>query len=100
RRTYSGAGSRVARRPACPRCGDHGGRAAGDRAGWPAGAAVLARAGAAILRSTVARVLMALPLPQAPVPNVLSVDDIALRRGTATHSCSSTRSPVAGGRSA
>jgi transposase len=27
------------------------------------------------------RVLMALPIPPAPVPKVLSVDDVALRRG-------------------
>ena len=46
-----------------------------------AGAAVLAGLGVAISRSTVLRVLMALPLPQAPTPRVLSVDDFALRRG-------------------
>ncbi len=34
-----------------------------------------------ISRSTVLRVLMALPIPSAPVPQVLSVDDFALRRG-------------------
>lgn len=46
-----------------------------------AGAGVLAGLGVAISRSTVLRVLMALPVPQAPVPRVLSVDDVALRRG-------------------
>jgi transposase len=46
-----------------------------------AGAAVLAGLGVTISRSTVLRVLMALPLPQAPTPRVLSVDDFALRRG-------------------
>ena len=46
-----------------------------------AGAAVLAGLGVAISRSTVLRVLMALPIPQAPTPRVLSVDDFALRRG-------------------
>ena len=46
-----------------------------------AGAAVLAGLGVAISRSTVLRVLMALPLPQAPTPPVLCVDDVALRRG-------------------
>jgi hypothetical protein len=42
---------------------------------------VLAGLGVAIARSTVLRVLMALPLPQAPTPKVLWVDDVALRRG-------------------
>jgi transposase len=46
-----------------------------------AGAAVLARWGVALSRSTVLRVLMALPLPPLPTPRVLSVDDVALRRG-------------------
>ena len=46
-----------------------------------AGAAVLAGLGVAISRSTVLRVLMALPIPPAPTPRVLSVDDVALRRG-------------------
>ena len=46
-----------------------------------AGAAVLAGLGVAISRSTVLRVLMALPIPPAPTPTVLSVDDVALRRG-------------------
>ncbi|MEV4281881.1 ISL3 family transposase [Actinoplanes xinjiangensis] len=45
------------------------------------GAAVLARLGTRISRSTVLRVLMAKPIPAAPVPTVLSVDDFALRRG-------------------
>jgi hypothetical protein len=52
-----------------------------------AGAAVLARLGVAISRSTVLRVLMGLPLPQAPTPRVLCVDDVALRRGLATRRC-------------
>ena len=46
-----------------------------------AGAAVLAGLGLTISRSTVLRVLMALPIPSAPTPTVLSVDDVALRRG-------------------
>ena len=46
-----------------------------------AGARVLAGLGMAISRSTVLRVLMALPIPPAPTPTVLSVDDVALRRG-------------------
>jgi hypothetical protein len=44
-----------------------------------AGATVLAGLGTPISRSTVLRVLMALPIP--PTPTVLSVDDVALRRG-------------------
>ena len=46
-----------------------------------AGAAVLARLGVTTSRSTMLRVLMALPIPSAPIPRVLSVDDVALRRG-------------------
>jgi transposase len=46
-----------------------------------AGASVLAGLGIEISRSTVLRVLMALPAPQTPTPKVLSVDDDALRRG-------------------
>ena len=46
-----------------------------------AGAAVLAGLGMAVSRSTVLRVLMALPIPPMPTPTVLSVDDVALRRG-------------------
>src|SRR4051794_41839319 len=46
-----------------------------------AGAAVLADLGVPVSRSTVLRVLMALPIPPAPTPTVLSVDDVALRRG-------------------
>ena len=46
-----------------------------------AGAAVLAGLGVVLSRSTVLRVLMALPLPPIPTPRVLSVDDVALRRG-------------------
>jgi transposase len=44
---------------------------------------VLAGLGAATSRSTVLRVLMALPIPPTPTPTprVLSVDDVALRRG-------------------
>jgi len=44
-------------------------------------AAVLSGLGVAVSRSTVLRVLMALPIPPAPTPTVLSVDDVALRRG-------------------
>jgi hypothetical protein len=46
-----------------------------------AAAAALAGLGVAISRSTVLRVLMALPLPQLPTPKMLCVDDFALRRG-------------------
>jgi len=46
-----------------------------------AGARVLAGLGMKLSRSTVLRVLMALPVPPAPTPTVLSVDDGALRRG-------------------
>jgi transposase len=46
-----------------------------------AGAAVLSGLGVAVSRSTVLRVLMALPIPSTPTPTVLSVDDVALRRG-------------------
>lgn len=46
-----------------------------------AGAAVLAGLGVPVSRSTMLRVLMALPVPHLPVPRVLSVDDVALRRG-------------------
>lgn len=46
-----------------------------------AGAAMLAGLGVAISRSTMLRVLMALPVPAAPTPAVLGVDDVALRRG-------------------
>jgi transposase len=46
-----------------------------------AGAAMLARLGVRISRSTVLRVLMALPTSAGPAPAVLSVDDFALRRG-------------------
>jgi transposase len=46
-----------------------------------AGATVLAGLGVATSRSTMLRVLMALPIPSAPTPRVLSVDDVALRRG-------------------
>lgn len=46
-----------------------------------AGVAVLARLGVVTSRSTMLRMLMALPIPSAPTPRVLSVDDVALRRG-------------------
>ena len=46
-----------------------------------AGARVLTGLGMAISRSTVLRVLMALPIPRTTTPTVLSVDDVALRRG-------------------
>jgi hypothetical protein len=46
-----------------------------------AGAVVLAGLRMPISRSTVLRVLMALPIPPVPAPAVLSVDDVALRRG-------------------
>ena len=46
-----------------------------------AGAAMLAGLGVSISRSTMLRVLMALPIPAAPTPMVLGVDDVALRRG-------------------
>jgi transposase len=46
-----------------------------------AGALVLSRLGVRISRTTVLRVLMALPVPIGPAPAVLSVDDVALRRG-------------------
>jgi transposase len=46
-----------------------------------AGSAVLARLGMTVSRSTVLRVLMAMPIPPGPAPTVLSVDDFALRRG-------------------
>ena len=46
-----------------------------------AGAAVLSGLGMAVSRSTVLRVLMALPVPAVATPRVLSVDDVALRRG-------------------
>jgi len=43
--------------------------------------AVLADLGVPVSRSTALRVLMALPIPPAPTPMVLSVDDVAPRRG-------------------
>jgi transposase len=46
-----------------------------------AGAAMLAGLGVSVSRSTMLRALMALPIPPQPVPRVLSVDDVALRRG-------------------
>ena len=46
-----------------------------------AGAAMLTGLGVPISRSTMSRVLVALPIPSAPRPTVLGVDDVALRRG-------------------
>jgi transposase len=43
--------------------------------------AVSAGLGMTLSRSTLLRVLMALPQPPQPVPKVLCVDDFALRRG-------------------
>lgn len=62
------------------RCTATVGRVAVTLAGR-AGAAVLAGLGMTLSRSTVLRVLMALPMPPAKPPRVLSVDDVALRRG-------------------
>jgi transposase len=62
------------------RCSATVGRVAVTLAGR-AGAAVLAGLGMTLSRSTVLRVLMALPIPQARTPRVLSVDDVALCRG-------------------
>jgi len=45
-----------------------------------AGARVLTELGMSISRSTVLRVLMTLPIPPAPTPTVLSVDDVALEK--------------------
>ena len=42
---------------------------------------MLARLGMEFSPSTVLRVLMTLPIPPTPTPTVLSVDDVALRRG-------------------
>jgi transposase len=46
-----------------------------------AGAAVLGMFGVTLSRSTPPRTLLAQPVPTAPTPRVLSVDDVALRRG-------------------
>lgn len=46
-----------------------------------AGATLLGKLGVTVSRSSLLRALMALPLPGVPVPSVLSVDDVALRRG-------------------
>ncbi|WP_405735146.1 transposase [Streptomyces sp. NBC_01537] len=46
-----------------------------------AGTAFLHRLAVRVSRSTVLRTLMSVPTPDAPVPEVLSVDDFALRRG-------------------
>jgi transposase len=45
-----------------------------------AGARVLAALGTAVSRHTALRVLLAIPLPAAAVPQVLGIDDFALRR--------------------
>jgi transposase len=45
-----------------------------------AGARVLAALGAAVSRHTALRALLAIPLPPAAVPQVLGIDDFALRR--------------------
>ncbi len=45
-----------------------------------AGARVLAALGTAVSRQTALRVLLAIPLPAAAVPQVLGIDDFALRR--------------------
>ncbi len=60
---------------------DGDGWAAGHRAGRRAGARALAGLGLSISRSRVLRVLMTLPIPPTPTPTVLSIDDVALRRG-------------------
>jgi hypothetical protein len=46
-----------------------------------AGARLAAALGAAVGRSTLLRLVMAIPDPAAPVPRVLGVDDFAVRRG-------------------
>lgn len=46
-----------------------------------AGSALLGTLSVVISRSSLLRTVMALPLPTGPVPAVLSVDDVALRRG-------------------
>ncbi|MFJ2028617.1 ISL3 family transposase [Streptosporangium sp. NPDC087985] len=46
-----------------------------------AGVAVLSRLAVKVSRTTVLRMLMAVPVTAGPVPAVLSVDDFALRRG-------------------
>jgi transposase len=46
-----------------------------------AGAALLGMVGVRVSRSTMLRTLMSLPIPTAPTPKVLSVDDVALARG-------------------
>ena len=52
-----------------------------------AGAAVLAGLGMAISRSTVLRVLMALPLPPAPTPRCSASTTSRCAAGTATRPC-------------
>ncbi len=46
-----------------------------------AGAGPLGRLAVAVSPTTVLRLLMALPVPAGPVPEVLGMDDVALRRG-------------------
>lgn len=46
-----------------------------------AGSALPGRLGVAASPSSLLRTVMALPLPEDPAPSVLSVDDVALRRG-------------------
>lgn len=46
-----------------------------------AGAALLTCLGVPVSRHTALRILMAIPLPQVSVPQVLGIDDFALRRG-------------------
>ncbi len=60
-----------------------------------AGAAVLAGLGMPISRSTVLRVLMALPIPPAPTPTVLSVD-LSRPGGYPDRFPSSRRKPCSG----
>jgi hypothetical protein len=47
-----------------------------------------------VSRSTLLRLVIAMPDPPAGTPRVLGVDDFALRRGTSMAPCSSTARPV------
>ena len=76
----AGSGVGAALRPAHA-AADHDGRAAGDHAGRSGRRRGVSGLGVAMSRSTVLRVLMAPPIPPTPTPTVLSVDDVALRRG-------------------
>jgi transposase len=60
-----------------------------------AGAAMLSRLAVAVSRTTMLRLLMALPTGEQPVPEALSVDDPALRRRHRYATLRSTRSPTA-----